>query len=41
MVLRFGQLGSKIQVVAQRVVGRQLTQAFSAAAVQAFQISEK
>ncbi|MNG91025.1 hypothetical protein D3C79_499320 [compost metagenome] len=41
MVLRLGQLGGEVQVVAQRVVRRQLAQAFGAAAVEAFQIGEK
>jgi len=41
MVLRLGQLGGEVQVVAQRVVRRQLAQALGAAALEAFQIGEK
>ena len=41
MLLRLRQLGGEVQIVAQRIVDRQLTQAIGAAAVQAFQVGEK
>ena len=41
MLLRLGDAGGEVEVIPQRVIGRQLTQAFSAAGVQAFQIREQ
>ena len=41
MLLRLRQLGGEVQIVAQRIVDSQLTQAIGAAAVQAFQVGEK